>query len=47
GQTLSRGTYQGGQQTIDLQNLAAGTYMLHVATPDQSTKNIYKIIKAK
>ena len=47
GQTLSRGTYQGGQQTIDLQNLAAGTYILHVATPDQSTKNIYKIIKAK
>lgn len=47
GQTLSRGTYSGGQQTIDLQHLAAGTYMLHVASSDQSKKNIYKIIKAK
>ena len=47
GQTLSRGNYNGGQQTIDLQHLAAGTYMLHVATPDQTKKNIYKIIKAK
>lgn len=47
GQTLSRGNYTGGQQIIDLQQLAAGTYMLHVATPDQTNKNIYKIIKAK
>ena len=47
GQTLSRGNYNGGQQIIDLQQLAAGTYMLHVATPDQTKKNIYKIIKAK
>ena len=47
GQVLSRGNYNGGQQTIDLQQLAAGTYMLHVATPDQTKKNVYKIIKAK
>ncbi len=47
GQTLSQGNYNGGQQTINLQQLAAGTYMLHVATPDQTKKNIYKIIKAK
>ena len=47
GQILSHGNYQGGQQVIDLQQLAAGTYMLHVATPDQTKKNIYKIIKAK
>ena len=47
GQTLSHGNYNGGQQTINLQQLAAGTYMLHVATPDQTKKNIYKIIKAK
>ncbi|MBQ6069100.1 MAG: T9SS type A sorting domain-containing protein [Bacteroidales bacterium] len=47
GQMLSRGTYQGGQQTIDLQQYAVGTYMLHITTPDQSKKNIYKIIKAK
>lgn len=47
GQTLTHGNYNGGQQTIDLQHLAAGTYMLHVATLDQTKKNIYKIIKAK
>ena len=47
GQTLTRGSYNGGQQIIDLQQLAAGTYMLHVSTPDQTKKNIYKIIKAK
>lgn len=47
GQILSHGNYNGGRQIIDLQQLAAGTYMLHVANPDQSKKIIYKIIKAK
>lgn len=47
GQVLARGTYEGGQQSIDLQKLAAGTYMLHVANADKSKMNIYKIIKAK
>ena len=47
GQVLSHGNYQGGQQTIDLQKYAAGSYMLHVASPDNTKMNIYKIIKAK
>ena len=47
GQVLSHGTYTGGQQTIDLKKYAAGSYMLHVASADNSKKNIYKIIKAK
>ena len=47
GQALSHGTYTGGQQTIDLQKYAAGSYMLHVASTDNTKKNIYKIIKAK
>jgi len=47
GQMLSHGNYKGGQQTIDLQKLPAGSYMLHVASSDKSQMNIYKIIKAK
>lgn len=47
GQALSHGTYTGGQQTIDLQKYAAGSYMLHVASADNTKMNIYKIIKAK
>ena len=47
GQALKQGTYHGGQQIIDLQKHAAGSYMLHVTSPDNSQMNIYKIIKAK
>jgi len=47
GQALTQGTYHGGQQIIDLQKHAAGSYMLHVTSPDNSQMNIYKIIKAK
>lgn len=47
GQVLQHGTYTGGQQTVDMQQYAAGSYMLQVATSDKSKMNIYKIIKAK
>lgn len=47
GQILQQGTYMGGQQTVDMQQCAAGSYMLQVATSDKSKMNIYKIIKAK
>ena len=47
GQALSHGSFSGGKQTIDLQQYAAGNYMLHVTSADNSQKNIYKIIKAK
>ena len=47
GQVLQQGTYQGGQQVIDLEQYVAGNYMLKVATTDKTKMNIYKIIKAK
>jgi hypothetical protein len=47
GQVLQQGTYQGGQQLIDLEQYVAGNYMLKVATIDKTKMNIYKIIKAK
>ena len=47
GQALQQGTYTSGQEQIDMQQYAAGNYMLQVATPDKSKMNIYKIIKAK
>ena len=47
GQVLQQGTFNGDQQTLDIQLYPAGTYMLHVSSADKSKMNIYKIIKAK
>ena len=47
GQVLQHGIYMGGQQTVDMQQYAAGSYMLQIATSDKSKMNIYKIIKAR
>lgn len=47
GQEVARGTFAGGEERIDLQHLATGSYMLHVANNDKTNMNIYKIIKAK
>ena len=46
GQTLKKGTYNGGQEQIDMQPYAAGNYMLQVANEDKTKMNVYKIIKA-
>ncbi|MBQ3983408.1 MAG: T9SS type A sorting domain-containing protein [Bacteroidales bacterium] len=46
GQTLKKGTYNGGQEQIDMQPYAAGNYMLQVANEDNTKMNVYKIIKA-
>ena len=47
GQVLQKGTYKGGRQQIDMEQYAAGNYMLQIATLDKSKMNVYKIIKAK
>lgn len=46
GQALSHGTWHSDRQTVSLHELPAGSYMLHIAYPDKSKTNIYKIIKA-
>ena len=47
GQVLQQGTYNGGQQLIDLEQYVAGNYMLKVSSKKKKKMNIYKIIKAK
>lgn len=46
GQTLVQGSCT-EQLTLDMNQYAAGNYILEVASKDKSQKNIYKIIKAK
>ncbi|MCQ2294977.1 MAG: T9SS type A sorting domain-containing protein [Bacteroidales bacterium] len=47
GQVIYQGSYQGGQEQIDLQSYPAGSYMLQVYNADKTQMNVYKIIKAK
>lgn len=47
GQQLQQGTYHGGQQRIELNEYAAGNYMLSIQNKVKNEQNIYKIIKAK
>ena len=47
GQVLQKGSFGGGQHPINMEQYAAGNYMLQVATTDNTKMNVYKIIKAK
>ena len=47
GRALQSGKHSQGSTEINVRDLATGSYMLRVSSPDKKETNVYKIIKVK